>query len=103
MKPDTTNVTQQTDFESSPDAYQVKLDTFEGPLDLLLHLIRTNEVNIYDIPIAMITEQYLKYIELMQELNLDLAGEFLVMRAYPNLSKDDVDGLVAYLSSLKKK
>jgi segregation and condensation protein A len=72
-------VTQHTDFESSPDAYQVKLDTFEGPLDLLLHLIRTNEVNIYDIPISMITEQYLKYIELMQELNLDVAGEFLVM------------------------
>ena len=72
-------MTQQTDFESSPDAYQVKLDTFEGPLDLLLHLIRTSEVNIYDIPIKTITEQYLKYIELMQELNLDIAGEFLVM------------------------
>ena len=53
-------MTQQTDFESSPDAYQVKLDTFEGPLDLLLHLIRTSEVNIYDIPIKMITEQYLE-------------------------------------------
>ena len=71
----------ELDFESSPDAYQVKLDTFEGPLDLLLHLIRTSEVNIYDIPISMITEQYLKYIELMQELNLDVAGEFLVMAA----------------------
>ena len=70
-----------TDFESSPDAYQVKLDTFEGPLDLLLHLIRTSELNIYDIPISTITEQYLKYIELMQELNLDVAGEFLVMAA----------------------
>ncbi len=67
------------EFESSPDAYQVKLDAFEGPLDLLLHLIRTNEVNIYDIPIALITEQYLGYIALMQDLNLDLAGEFLVM------------------------
>ena len=71
----------ELDFESSPDAYQVKLDTFEGPLDLLLHLIRTSEVNIYDIPISMITEQYLRYIELMQELNLDVAGEFLVMAA----------------------
>ena len=71
----------ELDFESSPDAYQVKLDSFEGPLDLLLHLIRTSEVNIYDIPISMITEQYLKYIELMQELNLDVAGEFLVMAA----------------------
>lgn len=70
-----------TDFESSPDAYRVKLDTFEGPLDLLLHLIRTNELNIYDIPIALITEQYLGYIELMQELDLDIAGEFLVMAA----------------------
>lgn len=67
------------DFESSPDAYQVKLDAFEGPLDLLLHLIRKHEVNIYDIPIALITEQYLGYIGLMQELNLDVAGEFLVM------------------------
>src|SRR6187431_987073 len=70
-----------SDFESAPDAYKVKLDSFEGPLDLLLHLIRTNEVNIYDIPIALITEQYLQYIELMQELNLDVAGEFLVMAA----------------------
>jgi segregation and condensation protein A len=67
------------DFESSPDAYRVKLASFEGPLDLLLHLIRKNEVNIYDIPIALITEQYLAYVELMQELNLDVAGEFLVM------------------------
>lgn len=70
---------EHTDFESSPDAYKVKLETFEGPLDLLLHLIRKSEVNIYDIPIALITEQYLGYIELMQELNLDVAGEFLVM------------------------
>lgn len=74
-------VTEHTDFESSPDAYRVKLDTFEGPLDLLLHLIRKNEVDIYDIPIALITEQYLGYIELMQDLNLDVAGEFLVMAA----------------------
>jgi segregation and condensation protein A len=67
------------DFESSPDAYTVKLDAFEGPLDLLLHLIRKHQVEIYDIPIALITEQYLGYITLMQELNLDVAGEFLVM------------------------
>ena len=57
----------------------VKLDIFEGPLDLLLHLIRKNEVDIYDIPISLITKQYLEYIDLMQELNIDLAGEFLVM------------------------
>jgi len=68
-------------FESSADSYRVKLDSFEGPLDLLLHLIRKSEVNIYDIPIAMITEQYLGYIKLMEEMNLDVAGEFLVMAA----------------------
>jgi segregation and condensation protein A len=54
---------------------------FEGPLDLLIHLIKKNEVNVYDIPITLITSQYLAYIELMQELNLDVAGEFLVMAA----------------------
>src|SRR5262245_4424831 len=70
---------QHDEFESSPDAYTVKLDAFEGPLDLLLFLIRKNEVNVYDIPISLITEQYLGYLALMQELNLDLAGEFLVM------------------------
>jgi segregation and condensation protein A len=73
-------VTEQIDqFESSPDAYRVKLEAFEGPLDLLVHLIRVNEVSVYDIPIARVTEQYLGFIELMQELNLDVAGEFLVM------------------------
>ena len=69
------------DFESSPDAYSVKLDSFEGPLDLLIHLIKKNEVNIYDIPIAIITAQYLDTIQLMQELDLDVAGESLVMAA----------------------
>ena len=69
----------QDDFESSPDAYRVRLESFEGPLDLLIHLIRKHEVNIYDIPISLITEQYLGYIELMQELDLDIAGDFLVM------------------------
>ena len=72
---------QQPDFESSIDAYPVKLEQFEGPLDLLLHLIKKNEVNIYDIPIALITAQYLETIEFMQELNLDIAGEYLVMAA----------------------
>ena len=72
---------QHLDFESSPDAYKVKLETFEGPLDLLIHLIKKNEVNVYDIPISLITEQYLAYIQLMEELNLDVAGEFLVMAA----------------------
>src|SRR5690349_24018218 len=69
------------DFESAPDAFPVKLSNFEGPLDLLLHLIRTNEVNIHDIPIALITSQYLDAIALMQELDLDVAGDFLVMAA----------------------
>src|ERR1043166_865994 len=78
-RPKTEDVVEHTEFESSPDAYRIKLDTFEGPLDLLLHLIRKNEVNVYDIPIALITEQYLSYIALMQELNLDVAGEFVVM------------------------
>jgi len=72
-------MTEHSDFEPSPDAYHVRLEAFEGPLDLLLYLIRKNELNIYDIPIAIITEQYLQYIELIQEMNLDVAGEFLVM------------------------
>lgn len=61
--------------------YAVKLPVFEGPLDLLLHLIRLNEVEITDIPIARIGEQYLEYIELMRDLNLDVAGEYLLMAA----------------------
>jgi segregation and condensation protein A len=72
---------QPQDFESAADAFPVKLDNFAGPLDLLLHLIRKNEVNIHDIPIALITSQYLDAIRLMQELDLDVAGEFLVMAA----------------------
>ncbi len=63
------------------DAYQVRLETFTGPLDLLLHLIKKNEINIYDIPIALITQQYLDYVTLMKTLNLTVAGEFLVMAA----------------------
>ena len=62
-------------------SYKVKLEIFEGPLDLLLYLIRKNEVDIYDIPIATITEQYLEYLDLMTVLNLDIAGEYLVMAA----------------------
>src|SRR4051812_27104635 len=72
---------QPHDFESSTDAFAVHLDRFEGPLDLLLHLIRKNEVNVHDIPIALITAQYLAAIGLMEELDLDVAGEFLVMAA----------------------
>src|SRR6266853_3504978 len=69
------------DFESSIDALPIHLDNFEGPLDLLIHLIRKNELNIYDIPISLITQQYLDAIQLLQELDLDVAGEFLVMAA----------------------
>jgi segregation and condensation protein A len=72
---------QEQEFESVLEGYPVRLDNFEGPLDLLVHLIKRNELNIYDIPIHTITKQYLEYIDLMQELNLDVAGEFLVMAA----------------------
>ena len=68
-------------FESVLEDYPVRLDNFEGPLDLLLHLIRKNEIDIYDIPIVLVTQQYIEYIELMKELDLDTAGEFLVMAA----------------------
>src|SRR3990172_1852115 len=61
--------------------YSIKLPLFEGPLDLLLHLIKKEEVDIYDIPVARIADQYLEYIEMMKELNLEVAGEFLVMAA----------------------
>jgi len=61
--------------------YKVRLEAFEGPLDLLLHLIRENEIDIYDIPIAQITDQYLEYLGLMESLDLTLAGEFMEMAA----------------------
>jgi segregation and condensation protein A len=61
--------------------YQVKLNIFEGPLELLLYLVRKNEIEISDIPIATICQEYLEYLELMNTLNLDLAGEFLVLAA----------------------
>ena len=66
---------------SDRDAMKVRCKVFEGPLDLLLHLIRQQQIDIYDIPVADITEQYLEYLNLMQELDLDIAGEFLVMAA----------------------
>ncbi|RMF24852.1 MAG: segregation/condensation protein A, partial [Deltaproteobacteria bacterium] len=61
--------------------YTVRLEAFEGPLDLLLHLVKTNEVDIYHLPIATITDQYLEYLDMFEELNLDVAGEYLVMAA----------------------
>ena len=65
--------------DNSP--YKVTLQAFEGPLDLLLHLIREQQIDIYDIPIAKVTEQYLAYLHLMEQLDLDIAGEWLVMAA----------------------
>ena len=80
-------------------SYKIVLPIFEGPFDLLFHLIDKNEVDIYDIPIARITEQYLEYIQTMQQLDLDVASEFLVMAAnllsikakmlLPKLSKEE--------------
>ena len=71
----------QLDFESVLEDYPIRLLNFEGPLDLLLHLIKKHELNIYDIPITLVTQQYLEYLDLMQEMNLEVAGEFLVMAA----------------------
>lgn len=61
--------------------YRVNLDIFAGPLDLLLYLVRRDEVDIYDIPLARITDEYLKYVEILKQLDIDLAGDFLVMAA----------------------
>ena len=63
------------------DSYRIALPEFEGPLDLLLHLVKRHELDILDIPIAFITEKYLEYIDVMQKLNLDIAGEYLLMAA----------------------
>ena len=71
----------EQEFESILEAFPVRLVNFEGPLDLLLHLIKRTRSSIYDIPITAITAQYIEYIDLMQEMNLDVAGEFLVMAA----------------------
>ena len=90
-------------FESILPDYPVKVADFNGPLDLLIYLIKKNQVDIYDIPIVLITNQYLEYLELMRELNLDVAGEFLVMSAtlihiksrtlVPRLETESVDDL----------
>jgi segregation and condensation protein A len=69
------------DEAGRPASVTVKLERFEGPLDLLLHLIKRDEVDIYDIPIAHITQQYLAYLDLIRSLDLEVAGEFLVMAA----------------------
>src|SRR5687768_14093098 len=69
------------DLYIPPQALEVFLDAFEGPLDLLLYMIRRQNLDILDIPIADITKQYMEYIGLMQEMQLELAGEYLVMAA----------------------
>jgi segregation and condensation protein A len=71
------------DFQSSGDdsGITIRLEAFEGPLDLLLHLIKREEVDIWNIPIARITEQYLGYLQIMKDLNINLAGEWLMMAA----------------------
>jgi segregation and condensation protein A len=78
MASDDTNRTPEFPTGSG-HSYEIKLDIFEGPLDLLLFLVRKNEIDIYNIPIATITDQYLQYLEVMKSLNLDIAGEYLVM------------------------
>ena len=69
------------DLPVTDSAYQVRLDVFEGPLDLLLHLVKKHELEIFDIPISFITQKYLEYLDLMSSLNLDVAGEYLLMAA----------------------
>jgi len=69
----------EPESETRGDDYRVKLEIFEGPLDLLLYLIKKDEIDIYDIPIAHITEQYLHYLSLMEVLDIAVAGDFLVM------------------------
>ncbi len=68
-----------SDFASSD--YKVNLDVFEGPLDLLLHLVKKHELDIFDVPVSFITTKYLEYLELMRQLNLEIAGEYLLMAA----------------------
>ena len=70
-----------TDLYIPPEALKVFLEAFEGPLDFLLYLIKRQNLDIVNIPIAQITEQYMRYIDLMEDLQLDLAGEYLLMAA----------------------
>ena len=77
-RPEDNGKIEKSDAADSTD-YEVKLELFQGPMDLLLHLIWKNEVDIFDIPIATITDQYLAYLDLMKALNINVAGDFLVM------------------------
>ncbi len=78
-------------------SYKLKLEIFEGPLDLLLYLIRKDDLDIADIPIAQVTEQYLQYIEMMKMLNLDIVGDFLVMAATLMQIKSKICGIQSIL------
>ncbi|MDE0330563.1 MAG: segregation/condensation protein A [Nitrospinae bacterium] len=75
---------QETASEASddPERFNIKIDVFEGPLELLLHLVREHKLDVHDIPVAFITDQYLKYVELLKKLNINLASEYLVMASY---------------------
>ena len=77
----TENTNQEFQSQSEGSGITIHLDAFEGPLDLLLHLIRKEEVDIWNIPIARITEQYLEYLQIMKDLNINLAGEWIMMAA----------------------
>ena len=79
--PERVLVPEGVESELPEDVPQILLPAFEGPLDLLLYLIRRDKIDIHDIPIAPITRQYMEYLDLMRELNLELAGEFMVMAA----------------------
>ena len=67
------------DLNSETNKYKIKIENFEGPLDLLCHLIEKNKMNIYDISISEITDQYVAYINSMQEMSLEVTGDFLIM------------------------
>src|SRR6188768_1639658 len=79
--PEPASVPVVAEERATANTYSVKLPTFEGPLDLLLHLIEEHELNVMDIPIAFVAKKYVEYITLMQELNIDVASEYLVMAA----------------------
>lgn len=78
---DLDSLPEELDYFRTSEAYQVELTGFQGPMDLLLHLINKEKVDIYDIPISRITEQFIKHIEVMQIINLETAGEFIAMAA----------------------
>ena len=75
------NLPPELDYFKSSEAYQVELTGFQGPMDLLLHLIDKEQVDVYDIPISLITDQFIQHIEVMQTVSLDKAGEFIAMAA----------------------